>query len=43
MHVDVMHREGRRWRQADTLHSDGRAHFEYAQRAPVPGASVLLG
>ena len=42
MHVDVMHREGRRWRQTDTLHSDGCAHFEYAQRAPVPGASMLI-
>ena len=39
MRVDVRHREGRRWRRTDTLHSDGRAHFEYAQRAPVPGAS----
>ncbi|MEP6953522.1 MAG: hypothetical protein ABI950_05605 [Solirubrobacteraceae bacterium] len=43
MHLDVMHREGRRWRQTDTLYSDGRAHFEYGQRAPVPGASVLIG
>jgi hypothetical protein len=42
MHVDVMHRQGRRWRRTDTLHADGCAHFEYAQRAPVPGASMLI-
>ena len=42
MHVDVMHREGRRWRQADTLRSDGRAHFEYAQRETVPGLELQV-
>ena len=43
MRLDVMHRSGRRWTTAETLHSDGCAHFEYAQRKPVPGASVLIG
>jgi hypothetical protein len=26
----------------DTLAADGRAHFEYGQRAPLPGVDLLL-
>ena len=29
------------WRHQATLHTRGRAHFEYAQRAPVPGVKLL--
>ncbi len=28
------------WRTVDELRSDGRAHFEYAQREPIPGARL---
>jgi len=31
---------GRQWRTVDELRSDGRAHFEYAQREPIPGARL---
>jgi hypothetical protein len=30
------------WGVADTLVAPGRAHFEYAQRAPVPGLDLAL-
>jgi hypothetical protein len=30
------------WILRDTLESQGRAHFEYAQREPVPGADILV-
>jgi hypothetical protein len=30
------------WILRDTLESDGRAHFEYAQREPVPGVELLV-
>jgi hypothetical protein len=30
------------WLLRDTLESDGRAHFEYAQREPVPGVELLV-
>jgi hypothetical protein len=30
------------WILRDTLHADGRAHFEYAQREPVPGIDLLV-
>jgi hypothetical protein len=30
------------WILRDTLQSDGRAHFEYAQREPVPGVDLLV-
>lgn len=44
MRLDVWERAGGRsqWRQADTLRSDGRAHFEYAQRAPIDGVPLLV-
>lgn len=29
------------WRLHETLHSSGRAHFEYGQREPVPGLELL--
>ena len=34
MRLEVFERDGRRgaWRKVDELRSDGRAHFEYAQR-----------
>lgn len=42
MRVDVQHRAGRRWIDAATLQSDGRAHFEYAQRTPLADLDVLI-
>jgi hypothetical protein len=30
------------WMLRDTLESDGRAHFEYGQREPVPGIELLV-
>ena len=30
------------WTQRDTLVADGRAHFEYAQREPVPALPLLI-
>ncbi len=30
------------WILRDTLESDGRAHFEYAQREPVEGVELLV-
>ena len=41
MRLDVFERAGRsrRWRKADELRSDGRAHFEYAQRDAARRAS----
>jgi hypothetical protein len=36
-------RRGRsQWIPRDTLEADGRAHFEYAQREPVPGIELLV-
>jgi hypothetical protein len=29
------------WTHRKTLHADGRAHFEYAQRTPVPDVELL--
>ncbi len=42
MRLTVWERAGRRsaWRLCDTLTSDGRAHFEYAQREPAPGMTL---
>jgi hypothetical protein len=43
MRVQILHR-GRRpggWLHQRTLTCDGRAHFEYAQRSPVPGLELL--
>jgi hypothetical protein len=30
------------WAHAGALHADGRAHFEYAQRTPIPGMELHL-
>jgi hypothetical protein len=41
MRLELLERGGgRRWRTVDELRSDGRAHFEYAQREPIPGARL---
>ena len=42
LRLDVLHRAGRGWTRAETLESDGRAHFEYAQRRPLAGLGVLV-
>ncbi len=44
MRVSVFDRGGRgaAWRLRETLVSRGRAHFEYGQREPVPGAELHL-
>jgi hypothetical protein len=45
LHLVVRDRRarGRRgWIVRDTLVSDGRAHFEYGQREPVPGVALLV-
>jgi hypothetical protein len=41
MRVEVHDRAGRGWVQRETLIADGRAHFEYAQRTPLPGLELL--
>ena len=46
MQLEVWDRVGRGssgWQLRDSLVSDGRAHFEYAQRDPVPGVELHLG
>ncbi|MEA2272805.1 MAG: hypothetical protein QOI98_1513 [Solirubrobacteraceae bacterium] len=45
MNLQVWDRHGRGasgWKLRDTLVSDGRAHFEYAQREPAPGVELHL-
>lgn len=45
MRVSVLDRSSTRpsrWVPRAVLHSAGRAHFEYGQRAPVPGLPPLL-
>jgi len=42
MRVTVRDRAAGRWTPRETLVSDGRAHFEYGQRAPVPGLETHL-
>jgi hypothetical protein len=42
MQLEVWDRRGRSWELRDTLVSDGRAHFEYAQREPVAGVELHL-
>jgi hypothetical protein len=45
MQLEVWDRTGRGaagWELRDSLVSDGRAHFEYAQRDPVPGVELHL-
>jgi hypothetical protein len=45
MSLDVYERSapGTAWRKHDELRSDGRAHFEYAQRDPVEGVELKVG
>lgn len=42
MRVTVSDRAAGRWAPRETLVSDGRAHFEYGQRTPVPGLELHL-
>jgi hypothetical protein len=45
MRVSVYDKTGRGgspWKLRETLESDGRAHFEYAQREPVAGLELLV-
>ncbi len=45
MRVRTHRRSGRhsgRWEPEDTLIAEGCAHFEYAQREPVPGVELLV-
>jgi len=39
---DKTRRSGSPWMLRDTLESDGRAHFEYAQREPVAGLELQV-
>jgi hypothetical protein len=41
LHVYERARQVGGWAHRRTLHATGRAHFEYAQRAPVPGIELL--
>jgi hypothetical protein len=45
MRVSVLDRSrpAGRWLRRETLVSEGRAHFEYGQREPVPGLELHLG
>jgi tocopherol cyclase-like protein len=41
MTLELLERADRSgWRTVDSLRSDGRAHFEYAQREPLPGVRL---
>ncbi len=44
MRVNLYERARRvgRWRHVDALTARGRAHFEYAQRAAIPGVALLI-
>jgi hypothetical protein len=44
MRLELLERAGMRgpWRKIDELRSDGRAHFEYAQREPVDGVELKV-
>ena len=44
MSLDVFERAARwgSWRKTEELRSDGRAHFEYAQRQPVDGVPLKV-
>lgn len=41
LHVYERARQVGGWAHRQTLHAPGRAHFEYAQRSPVPGVELL--
>jgi hypothetical protein len=40
MRVQVLERDGGQWNLVERLVAPGRAHFEYAQREPVPGLEL---
>jgi hypothetical protein len=42
MTLEVLERGGSGWQPVDELRADGRAHFEYAQREPIPGARLEI-
>jgi hypothetical protein len=42
MRLDVMERAAGGWRKLEELHSAGRAHFEYAQREPLPDVPLAI-
>ncbi len=42
MRLEVFRRHSRSWKQVDELRSDGRAHFEYAQRAPIEDVELKI-
>jgi hypothetical protein len=42
LHVYERARQVGGWAHTETLASPGRAHFEYAQRTPVPGIELLI-
>ena len=41
VHVYERARQVGGWAHRRTLHANGTAHFEYAQRVPVPGMELL--
>lgn len=43
LHIYQRARTAGRWAHHHTLVARGRAHFEYAGRAPVPGVELLIG
>jgi hypothetical protein len=42
MRLEVFRRHSLKWDQSDELLSNGRAHFEYAQREPVDGVELKI-
>jgi hypothetical protein len=42
MRLEVFRRRGRRWQPSDEFLSEGRAHFEYAQREPIEGVELKI-
>ena len=44
MRLELFERDGAAapWRKVDELRSDGRAHFEYAQRTPIDGVELKI-
>jgi hypothetical protein len=42
MRLEILRRESGRWTKVDELTADGRAHFEYAQRAPIDGVALKI-
>jgi hypothetical protein len=42
MRLEVLRRRSRDWAKVGELSADGRAHFEYAQRAPIDGVDLKI-